>query len=172
MWAKIGELWVQTHIVESSICHFVCTYAHNSKTKGRIRMLYLSNDCIYYRRYLFTGLEMYARYDRWIMDPNMHRNHFLIQNFVCTTHITWKLQVVHRCSTYWMTALLLEMSIFYDRAGCKMRLTSFGSKHALQSLSDKQFVCTCMWNLKTTGPIWAFCISNDCSTIGDISCVP
>ena len=30
-----------------SICmhHFVRTYTHNSKTKGRIRTLYVSNDC-------------------------------------------------------------------------------------------------------------------------------
>ena len=28
-----------------SICHFVQTYSHNLKTKGRIRTFYLSNDC-------------------------------------------------------------------------------------------------------------------------------
>ena len=28
------------------------------------------------RRYLFTGLELYARYDRQVMDPNTHRNLF------------------------------------------------------------------------------------------------
>ena len=28
-----------------------------------------------------------------------------------------------------------------------------------------------MYNLKTTHCIWMFCISNDCSTIGDIPCI-
>ena len=47
----------------------------------------------------------------------------------------------------------------------------YGSKHASQSLSDKQFVCTYTFNLKTTGYKWTSCVSNDCTTIGDIPCV-
>ena len=54
--------------------------------------------------------------------------------------ITQKLQFVYGCSTYEMTALLSEMSIFYARAGCEIRLVSYGSKHASQSPSDKSFV--------------------------------
>ena len=49
-----------------------------------------------------------------------------------------------------MTAVLSDMSIFCVRAGCKMQLASYGSKNALQSLSDKPFVHTDMHNLKTT----------------------
>ena len=70
-----------------------------------------------------------------------------------------------------MTALLLEMSFFCVRAACKVQLASYGSKHALWSLSDTPFVCTYTHNLKTTGHIWMFWILNDCSTIGDIPCV-
>ena len=42
------------------------------------------------------------------------------------------------------------MSIFSVRAGCEIQLMSYGSKHALQSLSDKHFVGTYMYthNLK------------------------
>ena len=40
---KMGQLWVQTHVAFYIL--FVCTYTHNSKTKGDIQMLYLLNDC-------------------------------------------------------------------------------------------------------------------------------
>ena len=44
-------------------------------------------------------------------------------------------------------------------------------KKALQSLSNKTFVCTYMHNLKTMGYICTLSISNDCFTIEDILCV-
>ena len=45
--------------------------------------------------------------------------------------------------------LLSEMSIVCVRAGCEIQLVSYGSKHALQSLSNKQFVYTCItWKLQ------------------------
>ena len=71
-----------------------------------------------------------------------------------------------------MTALLSEMSIFYVRAGCEIQLASYGSKHALQTLSGNPFVCTYKHNLKTTGhtctvvgvffPSQKFCAINVC----------
>ena len=85
--------------------------------------------------------------------------------------ITCKLQVAFGCSTYQMTALLSEMSIFCVRAGYEIQFASYASKHAMQCLSDKPAVRTYMDNLKTTGHILTFCISNDCCTIGDIPCV-
>ena len=62
-----------------------------------------------------------------------------------------KLQGICVASTYWTTALLSEV-FFLVRAACKIRLVSFGSKHALQSLSNMPFVCTYMYTctLKTT----------------------
>ena len=39
---------------------------------------------LYYWRYLFSWLELYARYDRQVMSPNTERNHLLIQHFVRT----------------------------------------------------------------------------------------
>ena len=53
-------------------------------------------------------------------------------------------------------------------------MVSYASKHASQCLSDKQFVriqCTQTCNLKTSGYMWTFSISNDCCIIGDILCV-
>ena len=47
-----------------------------------------------------------------------------------------------------MTTLLSEISISCVRAGCKVRLVSYGSKHASQSPSDKQFVWPYMHNLE------------------------
>ena len=80
-------------------------------------------------------------------------------------HVTVKVQVVYGHSTYQTTVLLSEMSIFWVRAVCEIRLVRYGSKHALQSLSDMLFACTFMHNLKTTGRIGTFYISNDCSSI-------
>ena len=107
------------------------------------------------------------------MDSNTHHNHFLIWHFVhILTLVTWKLQVVCEHSTYWMAALLSEMSIFCDRAACEILLVNYGSEHASQSLSaDNSFSHTYMHNLKTKGRIWTFCITNDCSIIGDIPCL-
>ena len=88
--------------------------------------------------------------------------------------VTRKLQLVFGRSTYWMTALLSEMSISCVRAGCKIQMASYTSKHASQSLCDKPFLCihcTKTHNSKTSGHMWTFSISNDCSIITDILCV-
>ena len=61
--------------------------------------------------------------------------------------------------TYRMTTLLSEMPVFCVRGGCEIRMVSYPSKHASQSLSDKPFLhlqlyldtCTYMYNLKTSG---------------------
>ena len=61
------------------------------------------------------------------------------------------------------------MSSFCVRAGCQIRLVSFGSKHVSQGACDKPFVYTYTHNLITTGHMWMFSVSNYCSTIGDIA---
>ena len=67
------------------------------------------------------------------------------------TLVTRKLQVIYGHSVYQTIALLLEMSIFCVRAVCAIPVVSYGSKHALQSLSNKPFVRTYMYNLNTSG---------------------
>ena len=63
---------------------------------------------LYYRRCLFSVLELDERYDWWVMEPNMHHSLFPISHLCVLTYITWKLQVVYGCSAYQTTALLLE----------------------------------------------------------------
>ena len=78
------------------------------------------------------------------MDPNMHRN--LFQYDVCTylTLVTRKLQGVNERRTYRMTALLLEISIFHVKSGCKM----LGEFFQFLSISHL-YVLTCItWKLQ------------------------
>ena len=58
--------------------------------------------------------------------------------------------------------------ILCDRAGCEIRLMSYGTKHSLQFLFENPFVHSYTLNFKITGCIWMFCTSNDCSSIRDI----
>ena len=81
-------------------------------------------------------LELYVRYDRRVMNPNTERNFFRYNILCIFTLVTRKLQVVCWRSTYRMTALLSEMSIFCVRAGCQVWMVRYASKHALQSLSS------------------------------------
>ena len=105
------------------------------------------------------------------MVPNTHHGLFPMHHLWVLTHITQKLQVVLRSSTNWMTALLSKMSTFWVGAECKIQLASYGSKSISQSLTDTPFVRTFMHNLKASGHMWTFCISNNFSTIKDIPCV-
>ena len=70
-------------------------------------MLYVMNDCstIAYIVYLFSWLELYARYDGQVMDLNTHRNLFSIGHFMHayihvskTTGRMWRFYVLNDCS--------------------------------------------------------------------------
>ena len=81
-----------------------------TSTTRKLQVLYGHSPywtTLYYWRCLFPGLELYARYNWWVMASSMHFNLFPLRHFV----------------------------------------------HAYTH------------NSKTTGCIWTFCISNDCSTI-------
>ena len=138
---------------------------HNSNTKGHTRTFYLLNN----QRYLFSSLEQYVRYNRewWIQTCITITLRYVI---LCVlTLVTRKLKVVCGHSTYRMTPLLSKMSTFCVKAGCGIRMASYASRHASQSLSDKPFLrIQC---LKTSGHTWMFSISNNCYIIGDILCV-
>ena len=152
------------------ICHFVHTYMHNSKTKGHIRTFYLPNNCSTLEISTFcvrAACEM-----RLASYESKHALQPLRYDILCVlTLITRKVQLVYGCSTYQTTALLLVMSIFCVKAGCKIWLVSYGSKHASQSLSDKPLAHTYTHNLKTTGDTWTFSTLNNCPTIKDITSV-
>ena len=65
---------------------------------------------LYYPRYLLSSLELYVRYKRQVMVPNMHRNHFAISRFVRI------------------------------RDRCEIRRASYAAEQASHSLSDKPFL--------------------------------
>ena len=68
--------------------------------------------------------------------------------FCAYTLLTRILLVICGRSTYQMTALLSEMSIFCVRTGCEIWMASHASKHASQSLSNKiSFPCVTLWAL-------------------------
>ena len=84
------------------------TYLHSLKNKGCIRTFYLLDDYFYNQYYLFSGLELYVRYDQQVKDPNMQRYRFPKGHFVCAytrnlilitaSHI-WTLYTSNDCST-------------------------------------------------------------------------
>ena len=106
----------------------------------------------YYWRSLFSGLEMYMRYDRWVMDLNMHHTLFMIQHLCVLTLFTQKLQVVHGCCTYRMTALLSKMSIFCIRAWSRYdwRVMVPNPHHSLFPISHLCVLIHITWKLQVT----------------------
>ena len=67
---------------------------------------------LYYQRGLFTGLELYARYDWQVMRLHTHHHFFLIRHLCILAWITWKLQVVYGCPTCQITGVLSETFLF------------------------------------------------------------
>ena len=103
------------------------------------------------------------------MGPNTRHGLVSIHHFVHTSMHSSKtkrhirtLYLSNDCST------IEDISIFWVRTVCEIRQASYESKHALQPLSDMTFVHTYTHNSKTTGRIQTFCVSNECSTMGDV----
>ena len=108
----------------------------------------------YYRTYLFSGLELHARCNQWIMDPNTHRNHFPIQHFVhiyaCnskTTGDTRTFYISNDCSTIGDVYFLLEVDVRY-----KWRVMPPNTHHSLFPISHcvytvvaHQHIITKLW---------------------------
>ena len=98
----IGELWIQTHIT-TSFWYYIL-WVHTLLTR-KLQVVYVYMDVLhiewllYYWKCLFSVLELDARYNWQVMAPNMHHNPFAISHLYVITHITWKLQVTHDCST-------------------------------------------------------------------------
>ena len=91
------------------IRHFVHTYTHNSKTTISYVDLVHIEWLLYDQRGIFSVLELDARYHWQVMAANTHCSLLLISNLCILTRIIWKLQVIHGCSAYRTTALLLEI---------------------------------------------------------------
>ena len=129
---------------------FFHKYRHNSKLKIVLgRSTYqmaalLSEISIFW-------VKLYARYDRWVIAPNMHRTSFQYDILCVHTFITPKLQVIYERSPYEMTVLLSEMCIICVRPGYKVQLVSYGSKLPSHFLFGKPFVHTSTHSLKWSG---------------------
>ena len=136
------ELWPQTHITVVFLYVILCIIIHTTRNlRGPIYRDILPIEwLLYYWRYLLSQLELYARYDQQVMDPNTHCNHFPILQMCVLTLVTRKLPVVCGCSTYRMIALLSEMSIVCVIAGCKIRMVSYAFRYTSQCLCNKPFV--------------------------------
>ena len=132
---------------------FVHTYMHNLKTKGRIRMFYLSNNCS-------TIGDVYSLSQSCMQDRNGKlwirtciTNIFQHYILYVLTLITRKVQFVCRSSTYRMNALLSVMSNFVLEldARCDWQVMSPNVHHSvflishlcvLTSISQKlQVIC-------------------------------
>ena len=128
------------HHEDFPICHFVRNYTHNSKTKGRMRTFYLSNNCSTIGHINSLGESCMQDTIGELYIQNRITTTFRYNILCVLTLVTQKLQVLCRRSTYQTTVLLSKMSIFCVRAGWGILLVSYASQHTLQSLSNKPFV--------------------------------
>ena len=99
----------------------------------------------YYRRCLFLWLELYARSHRRVMHPITHQNHFAIRHFVRTYTRNLKTTGCMRRSTYRMTILLSQMSIFVLELDSryKWRVTPPNTHHNRFLMRKLQVVLEC-----------------------------
>ena len=168
MWAKIEELRLQTQTMVSFRYANLCIL-----TRITQKLQVVWGHITYPTTALLSELHIFwdtAAFEiRSVSYGSKHTLQSLFDNdtMYVPTLITPKLQVGYGRSTYWTIGLLSEVSIFWERTVHEIRLARYGSKHALQSLSDRPFVCTSTNNLKTTVRIWTSCISKECCIMGE-----
>ena len=123
-------------------------------------------ECLlYYLRYPFSGLELHARCEQWVMDPNMNHNHFSIWHFVCTyahnsktTGRIWTFYISNDCSS--IRDVELDERYGWQVMTPNTHCSLFPTRHLC-------VLTHITWKLDMH--VWTFCILNDCSTIKDIS---
>ena len=105
---------------------FVRAYTRNSKTRGRIQTLYLSNNCSTIEDAYFL-LQLDARYDWQVMAPNTHHS-FLFP----VGHLFVLTRMTHECSEYQTTTLLSStfLAIVWFRVAREIQLESYDPRHA------------------------------------------
>ena len=138
-------LWVLTHV------HAQLDDSKSYKDVVAIERL------VYYWRYLFAGLELYARYDQRVMIAYTHRNHFPMWYFV--RPYTCELQNYRSHIDVVRIEWLLycwRWSFSVYELYVRYKLPVMAPKTS-QSLSDKPFVCSYMYSLKTTCHLCELC---------------
>ena len=128
MWAKMGKVCLQTHIVVSfqyaSLCVLTCT-------TWKLRAVY---GCSSYQTTAILSeisiLWVVGVYEiRWVRyGPKPALQTFFNMTFLLT-FITWKVQVVYGRPTYWMTAF--GDVFFYVRAGLRYDWWVPNMRHSL-----------------------------------------
>ena len=83
-----GELWIQTCIGPSFLYDILCILTHTMEITGHIWMFYLHSAWLFcHQRFLFSVLELGARYDWQIMAPSTHCSVFSISTLcILNTH--------------------------------------------------------------------------------------
>ena len=139
--------------------HFVCNYTHKSKTTGSIRMLYLSNEYSTIGDIYFLGWSYMwdTISDLWIQTGIA--TSFQYDIFCLLMLIAQKLQVIYEHSTYQITDLLSEMSVFCVESGCEYDWWLMAPNMHCSLFSNQPIVHTYMHTLKNTGHIWMFCMT-------------
>ena len=130
MWDTTGELWIQTRITASFWYDILCILTtRNSKATGCIWMFYISNEYLQSEMPI-SVLELDARYELWVMIPNMHHSLCPINHLCIVTCIMWKLEVICGRSAYRTTAILSETFFVRFRFAWEIWLESYGLTHA------------------------------------------
>ena len=115
----------------TTLWNYILCGLHSSLKHYRLYMGVLHIEWLfYYRRCLFTVLELDVKCEWRVIAPNMHHSLFPISHFCILTHITWKLEVIYGRYAYRMTVLLSKTFLQCFRVAWEIRLESYGSRHA------------------------------------------
>ena len=75
MRAKIDVLWHKTRVAVAFLYVILCIITRTTQKLRSYKNVLPIERLLYYRRYIFSWLELYVRYDQRVMDPNTHHNH-------------------------------------------------------------------------------------------------
>ena len=166
MWDTIGEFWIQTRIETNSRKVVLCILTLATR---KLYILYLDvlhiQLMLYYRRCIFSVLELDSRYNWRVTLQNTHCNLFPIGHFYeYSVHrpTTWKLRVVLECSAYRTTAIVSETFLVCFRVSLEIRMESYGLRQASVVFWYDfwydfmcECVCTCIsYSMPNRGAYW------------------
>ena len=156
------------------------TYTHTLKTSGQFKDVLHITWLLIYWRCLFCWIELHARYDWWVMVPNMQHNFFKIHHLCVHSHacITWKLQVVYKYSACQTTALLLKIFLVWFRVAWEIPFESYmyAPRQVSWTFSDphkcvytaspythRYLICNYAWQ-QNSHSLWPYYTTNDSFT--------
>ena len=129
MWETIGELWIQTRITTTFQYYILCILTLTTQKLQVLLRSSISRMSAVLSVKSISVLELYARYDWWIMATNTHCSLFPISHWCLFTCISQKLQIIYGTSAYWMTVLLLKTFLEWLRIAQEVRLDSYSPRN-------------------------------------------